>query len=174
MAWPLVFIGHNWTTGCSPQPYALPVVWLSEFLEQLLLCVLTNSSFVSCQKLSFWVQLLLDSLDEWYHHVTVSGVHASMISIASVPSQLLLSWFESSFWLYSCFQLWAPVWGFTDCSISIILGVICWLLQHLIMPDVEMWGLSSFFFFLNQFVFWFNKPVVQTSHSTGATGATTL
>ena len=103
-----------------------------------------------------------------YLHVTVSGVHASTISIASVPSQLLLLWFESSFWLYSCFQLWAPMWGFTDCSISIILGVICWFLQHLIMPDVEMWRLSSFFF-LNQYVFWFNKPVVQTGRSTGAT-----
>ena len=40
-------------------------------------------------------------------------------------------------------RVYAGMHGFMDCSVGIILGIISWLLQHLVMPEVEKWVLSS-------------------------------
>jgi membrane-associated phospholipid phosphatase len=40
-------------------------------------------------------------------------------------------------------RVYTGMHGFMDCSVGIILGVISWLLQHLLMPEVEKWALSS-------------------------------
>ncbi|KAH9162887.1 hypothetical protein EDB89DRAFT_2234509 [Lactarius sanguifluus] len=40
-------------------------------------------------------------------------------------------------------RLYTGIHGFMDCSVGIILGVISWLLQHLVMPEVEKWVQSS-------------------------------
>ncbi|KAH9047514.1 hypothetical protein EDB83DRAFT_2677071 [Lactarius deliciosus] len=40
-------------------------------------------------------------------------------------------------------RLYTGMHGFMDCSVGIILGIISWLLQHLVMPEVEKWVQST-------------------------------
>ena len=40
-------------------------------------------------------------------------------------------------------RVYTGMHGFTDCFVGIILGIISWLLQHLVMPEVEKWALNS-------------------------------
>jgi membrane-associated phospholipid phosphatase len=36
-------------------------------------------------------------------------------------------------------RLYTGMHGFMDCSVGVILGTISWLLQRLVMPEVERW-----------------------------------
>jgi hypothetical protein len=40
-------------------------------------------------------------------------------------------------------RVYTGMHGFMDCSVGIILGIIGWLLQRLVMPEVDKWVLSS-------------------------------
>ena len=39
-------------------------------------------------------------------------------------------------------RVYAGMHGFMDCSVGIILGIIGWLLQQFVMPEVEKWVLT--------------------------------
>src|ERR1700677_3938424 len=76
-------------------------------------------------------------------HVAITGLIPCALWIAPLPSSTPLL-----FRLDFCFSImgsrvYAGMHSFTDCSVGIVLGIISWLLQHLVMPEVEKWALHS-------------------------------
>jgi len=114
---------------CSPRPYAPPVVRLtvgSHHLEY----GLPSTHSTNCTSMALFL-----------------GAHAyDLHRLGSLSTTALAIWIVVLFvYVFSIVggRLYTGMHGFLDCSVGIILGIIGWLLQRLVMPEVEKWVLSS-------------------------------
>ena len=75
------------------------------------------------------------------------GVHAyDLHRLGSLSTTAFATWIVVLFvYVFSVVggRVYAGMHGFMDCSAGIVLGIIGWLLQRLVMPEVEKWVQSS-------------------------------
>ncbi|KAF8268554.1 hypothetical protein EI94DRAFT_1778532 [Lactarius quietus] len=115
--------------ACSPRPYSPPVVRLTVGSHHL------EYGFPSthCAN-SVSMALFL-------------GAHVyDLHLLGSLSTTAFATWIVVLFvYVFSIVgsRVYAGMHGFMDCSIGSILGVISWLLQRLVMPEVEKWVQSS-------------------------------
>ncbi|KAI9444062.1 hypothetical protein H4582DRAFT_1919024 [Lactarius indigo] len=114
---------------CSPRPYAPPVVRLTVGNHHLEYGLPSTHSTNSTSMALFL------------------GAHVyDLYRLGSLSTTAFATWVVVLFiYVFSIVvgRLYTGMHGFMDCSVGIILGVISWLLQHLVMPEVEKWVQSS-------------------------------
>ncbi len=75
------------------------------------------------------------------------GAHAyDLHRLGSLSTTAFATWIMVLFvYVFSIVggRVYTGMHGFMDCSAGIILGIISWVLQRLVMPEVEKWVLSS-------------------------------
>ncbi|KAH9047522.1 hypothetical protein EDB83DRAFT_2523175 [Lactarius deliciosus] len=113
---------------CSPRPYAPPVVRLTVGNHHLEYGVPSTHSTNATPMALFL------------------GAHVyDLHRLGSLSTTAFATWVVILFvYVFSIVgRLYTGTHGFMDCSVGIILGAISWLLQHLVMPEVEKWVQSS-------------------------------
>lgn len=114
---------------CSPRPYAPPVVRLTVGNHHLEYGLPSTHSTNSTS-----MALFLGAHTYDLHH------------LGSLSTTAFATWVVVLFiYVFSVVggRVYTGMHGFMDCSAGIILGIISWLLQHLVMPEVEKWVQSS-------------------------------
>ncbi|KAH9014871.1 hypothetical protein EDB85DRAFT_2157118 [Lactarius pseudohatsudake] len=114
---------------CSPRPYAPPVVRLTVGNHHLEYGLPSTHSTNSTSMALFLGAHVYD-----LHRL------GSLSTTAFATSVVVLFVYVFSIVVG---RLYTGMHGFMDCSVGIILGIISWLLQHLVMPEVEKWVQSS-------------------------------
>ncbi|KAH9025948.1 hypothetical protein EDB85DRAFT_2149400 [Lactarius pseudohatsudake] len=114
---------------CSPRPYAPPVVRLTVGNHHLEYGLPSTHSTNSTSMALFL------------------GAHVyDLHRLGTLSTTAFATWVVVLFiYVFSIVvgRLYTGMHGFMDCSVGIILGIISWLLQHLVMPEVEKWVQSS-------------------------------
>ncbi|KAH9164559.1 hypothetical protein EDB89DRAFT_409135 [Lactarius sanguifluus] len=107
---------------CSPRPYAPPVVRLTVGNHHLEYGLPSTHSTNSTSMALFL------------------GAHVhDLHRLGSLSTTAFATWVVVFVYVFSIVvdRLYTRMHGSMDCSVGIILGVISWLLQHLVMPQVE-------------------------------------
>jgi len=132
--------------ACSPRPYAPPVTRLSKK-----------------QAISSSVPRLISSLAIGSHHLEYGlpsthstncmsmalflGAHVHDLHRAGSLSTAALATWVAGLVLYVLSivgsRLYTGMHGFMDVSVGTILGIIGWVLQRIVMPEVERWVTNS-------------------------------
>lgn len=114
---------------CSPRPYAPPVVRLtvgSHHLEY----GFPSTHCTNCTSMALFLGAHI------YDLYRLGSLSTTAYAIWIVVLIVYVSSIVGS-------RVYTGMHGFMDCSVGIILGIISWLLQHLVMPEVEKWALSG-------------------------------
>ncbi|KAI9462865.1 hypothetical protein BJY52DRAFT_116203 [Lactarius psammicola] len=114
---------------CSPRLYAPPVVRLTVGNHHLEYGLPSTHS-TNCASMALFLGAHAYDLHRLGSLSTTAFATSIVVLFVYVSSIVVSRWYTG-------------MHGFMDCSVGIILGIISWVLQRLVMPEVEKWVQSS-------------------------------